>query len=426
MVPSNSIDIDTVLIEILQQMYLRSLFSGKNLFFVNFKYNVEFFQKFEDKLKSIDLILLQSMSSQVEFQERYLTITDYIGTKQTCILSDDSNDNKITHLLSKNFNYGLLVGCKLSGKKTILKELKKKLKFEVISVNKIIAKIKEKLAEEGVEEEEEIEEIELENNSQTLLEEEKEFLINEMRQKKLIQKNFKNFQNALLKIKTYMEIHSEREYIIEVDPSEMPEEYFNFIRECLSTPRFIIFINISIENYLARYKIENNLDDINEEEMPVIEDYYKGFKKLNEFFIQQCQRIDFLNFIEFNNNIPLESAKENIVNIFEKDLIFLVDRVNGNQEQSKSIEEDCRSKGKVCLHNLINSKDQKIRQQLKLNCIRNEIGWIDLNECQEVQFKTQKDLNKIIKKKLQSIRENSSIYFVYYRTTNKLNKSIFK
>ena len=52
---------------------------------------------------------------------------------------------------------------------------------------------------------------------------------------------------------------------------------------------------------------------------------------------------------------------------------------------------------------------------LRLNCIRNEIGWIDLNECQDIQFRTQTDLNSILKRKLHDIRENSSIYFVSFR-----------
>jgi hypothetical protein len=309
-------------------MYMSSLYAGKNLFFVNFNYNTLFFENFEKQLKNIDLILLDKEVSQERFQERYLPITDFIEKKQVCILGENQNYEKVEHLLNRTLNYGIIVGPKLSGKKVISKEFKKNLNFEVICVKTIIGKIQEKLEEEGVEVEDiENENIELEKDSQNLLEEEKEQLIQEIKEKKIKVRNFQRFKDALVKIKGYMLLHSEKQFLIQMDLSVMPEEYFAFLRATLSTPRFIIFLSISLENFLNRYKNENSLDDIEEDELPVLTKNHENFDKLKEFLISKCQTIDFVNFIEFNNDLPLEQAKENLLNIFQRDLLFFIDRI---------------------------------------------------------------------------------------------------
>lgn len=325
-------------------MYMRSLFCGKNLFFVNFKYSRKFFLDFERRLKTIDLVLLKNMETQADFQERYLAITDFIGDKQTCIMAEDTESDKVCHLLSPNLNFGILVGCKLSGKKTLLKELKKQLKFEVISVASIVAKIKEKREEDGLQDDaEDTDKLSLDNQSETLLEEEKEFLINQMRRNKQINQDFSDFREALSTIRDYMALQRHLQFVVQFDPSDLPQKYFDFLREQLSTPRFIVFVDVSFENYLSRYKTENNLDDLNEEEQLPLEEHFNKFAELKEFLIGQCQKLDFLNFIDFNNNISIEHAKKNIVNIFQKDLLFVVDRVNAKTRLETSIVGDCQS-----------------------------------------------------------------------------------
>lgn len=52
---------------------------------------------------------------------------------------------------------------------------------------------------------------------------------------------------------------------------------------------------------------------------------------------------------------------------------------------------------------------------LRLNCIRNELGWVDFDECRAVQFETQTDLQLLLARKLRAVRENSAVYFVYHR-----------
>lgn len=162
-------------------MYFRALFAEKNLVFVNFKYNLNFFNKFENQLKSIDLVLLNRMNSLKEFQEKYINITDYLGEKQVCILSEDTNCYKFYHLLKKNLNYGIVLGCKYSGKKTIMKEMSKILKYEIISVANIVKKIKEKKEEAG--EIDDNEDIEFDKNIEELTEEEREFYVIEFKKK---------------------------------------------------------------------------------------------------------------------------------------------------------------------------------------------------------------------------------------------------
>lgn len=68
--------------------------------------------------------------------------------------------------------------------------------------------------------------------------------------------------------------------------------------------------------------------------------------------------------------------------------------------------------------------DDRVRKLLKLNCIRNEIGWIDFNACQEEQFRTQKDILSILKRRLHGIRENSMVHFLYHRVVP--DCSVFK
>lgn len=401
-------------------MHMRSLFCGKNLFFVNFKYHKKFFSEFERRLKPIDLVLLQKMESQAQFQKRYFAITDFLGQKQTCILGADTRADKVGHLLSPSLNFGVLVGCKMSGKKTLLKELKKHLKFEVISVANIVAKIKEKKEEDGLQEDaQETENFDLENNSQTLLEEEKEFLINQMRQNKLIQRKLAEFREAVSAIKEFMLLRPHSQFVIEMDPSDLPREYFDFLRQQLSTPRFVVFVDVSFDNYLARYKTQNSLDDIGEDEMAPLEEHFNKFVELKQFLIGECQKIDFLNLVDFNNNVPLEHARKNMVSIFQKDLLFVVDRVNGRDALRMSIDGNCDTRRQSL-------PNEHVRKLLKLNCIRNEIGWVDFNECREAQFRTQRDIHSILRRKLHQIRENSTVHFLYHRLAPDCSFSKFR
>ena len=320
---------------------MSSLFSGKNLFFVNFDYELNFFKEFEKKLKPIDLILLDKTESQEEFQKRYLGITDFIDKKQVCVLSPETSPEKAEHLLRQSFNFGIILGSNLSGKKALSKELKKHLNFEVICVKTIMTKIQKKREEEG-EEPEEPEEVELDKDSQNLLEEEKEEMMEEIKRRRKRERNYQKFKDAFLKIKNYMQMQSHREFLIRLDPSDLPWEFFSFLIETLSTPKYILFLSVTLETFLTRYKNENSLDDIEEQELPVLTKAHSKFKKLKDHLIKECQHIDFLNFIEFNNDIPFEQAKENVIRIFQKDLLFFIDRLD---QKSHSISISTESEG---------------------------------------------------------------------------------
>lgn len=125
-------DAQTLTLKILKNSFIEILFSKKNLFLLNCEYSPYLLNQLQISLKNIDTIILKNNSdNEISFDSKYSSISCFLKDKQTCIMKPDFNLDKLFYLNSSPNHYGILIGAPLSGKKTVLKEFKKKLNFEV-------------------------------------------------------------------------------------------------------------------------------------------------------------------------------------------------------------------------------------------------------------------------------------------------------
>ena len=144
--------------------------------------------------------------------------------------------------------------------------------------------------------------------------------------------HLKQFEDALMKCRELMMSRgNETEFLLEMDLALYTEEMFSIIKKCLSTPRFILFFEISQEEFVVRYKKTNGVDEIEETEKPKIMADYNRCLVVKQFLIDQSKETDFLDFLEFNNCVTLAKAKENILSVFQKDFILVIDRLNNTE-----------------------------------------------------------------------------------------------
>ena len=134
--------IDREACKIVKQIFNRALFAMQNVLMFNVCYSVDLLALLEIVIKPIDLVILNQSESAHVFSSKYLAISDYLTKRQTCVLTPTTTADKINHLVSPNIHYGIVTGCQLSGKKTLLKEVKRNLGKQIIYMDKLIQRIK--------------------------------------------------------------------------------------------------------------------------------------------------------------------------------------------------------------------------------------------------------------------------------------------
>lgn len=71
-----------------------------------------------------------------------------------------------------------------------------------------------------------------------------------------------------------------------------------------------------------------------------------------------------------------------------------------------------------------NYQGKKVKELIKMNIIREEIGWIDFNHMKQVRNEHQIDFNSLFKEIFKNYRENPLTYFLYLNISE--NSSTFK
>ena len=311
---------------------------NKNLLCMNFPYRLDFFTKFQAEIRKIDLILLQRPNVESELCKDYIHITDFLGRAQVCVLNESGNISKILHFLRPNLNFGIITGSKMSGKKTMMREIKKKLKFDVISVRKLIEKIQAKKEEEGEEQENEPEAPEIDEN---LEEEEREAIMQRFEEEKRRNRKIRDFREACVLMKDYMMEKSGQQFLLEIDLISYPEDFFQIILDEISVPRFLIFLELSRENLYSRMNPDADPEEPDEEITQKCVQICEQSQTAKNYLLKMAETLDFFNFYEFDNTISMKKAKENILLLFKRDFVFLMNRRGKSQAKVDITQSKC-------------------------------------------------------------------------------------
>ena len=263
------------------------------------------------------------------------------------MLNDSGNISKILHFLRPNLNFGIITGSKMSGKKTMTREIKKKLKFDVISVGKLIEKIQAKKEEEGEGEEPE-NEPEAPEMDENLEEEEREAIMQRFEEEKRRSRKIRDFREACVLMKEYMMEKSGQQFLLEIDLISYPEDFFQIILDEISVPRFLIFLELSQENLYSRLNPDADPEEVDEEITQKCVEICGRSQNAKTYLLKMAETLDFFNFYEFDNTISMKKAKENILLLFKRDFVFLMNRSGKSQEKV----DITKSKSFFCLINL--------------------------------------------------------------------------
>lgn len=156
---------------------------------------------------------------------------------------------------------------------------------------------------------------------------EKEIFLEELKKKIYQEKEIEGFCSALALTKKFISHYPEKKFVISVDFLNETDFKFNKIIEELSFPKFIVYLSINKEFFIRRYKKMNRLDDVEKDELPKLYEEYDSSLEIKEYLIKEVQKLDFINFMEFNNMVTLPKARTNLMTIFKKDFILILDRV---------------------------------------------------------------------------------------------------